>query len=86
MTSPYEEAAPSGRRSWLVFAGALVAGFIAAGTFATSLVTAVILVLSLFIATFLGTLAHSILTDDHPHAGPVADSETPSDPVGVESV
>ena len=85
MTSPYEDAAP-GRRSWLVFGGALVAGFIAAGTFATSLITAVILVLSLFIATFLVTLAHSILTDSHPPVGQVADSEAAPDSVRVESI
>ncbi len=48
---------------WVVFAAAGAAGFIAQGTFANTVVAMAILLLSLFIATFLAVLAHGILAD-----------------------
>lgn len=65
MTGPQEQDAAVGR-SWIVLVVATIAGFVAAGTIATGPVMGIILVLSLFIATFVGVLAHSILAEDPP--------------------
>ena len=82
MMPPAEENPPS-RRPWLVLGAALLAGFIAAGSFATSRTSALIFVFSLAIAAFLGTLAHSILT-----APPPQREEQPEgvDSLGLKSV
>lgn len=83
MTSPQEQD-PAVGRSWIVLVVATIAGFVAAGTIATSPVMGIILVLSLSTATFLGILAHSILTDPQPDPKEASEAET-VDPVGIES-
>ncbi len=80
-----EPKTPASGRSWIILGAASLAGFIAAGTFATSRVTGVILVISLFIATFLGTLAHSILTEPEPGPG-TSDEPESADSVSIEPV
>ncbi len=60
-----EQGAP-GKRPWLVLGAAVLAGFLGAGTFASSAGTAVLLVVSVFVATFLGTLLHGIFTEPAP--------------------
>lgn len=83
MTDPHEKE-PAGSWSWVVFVAALLAGFVAAGTVATSPAMGIILVLSLSIATFLGILAHSILTGQPGEPKEAIETDT-VDPVGIES-
>jgi len=84
MTTPWQEAVPA-RRPWLVIGAALVAGFIAAGTFATSKSTALIFVFSLALAAFLGVLAYSIFTDSDAPL-PEKDEDGATDSIRATSV
>lgn len=82
MIPPLEESPPS-RRPWLVLGAALLAGFVAAGSFATSTTSALIFIFSLAIAVFLGTLAQSILTAPPPQKEEQSEGV---DSIGLKSV
>ena len=82
---PQIEGSRPSRRPWLVLGAALLVGFVAAGTFATSLTTALIFFFSLFVAVFLGTLAHAILAE--PPASPAEQPEADGpESIGLNSV